>query len=52
MFEESHDLLDAIGSLERPALSNLELKALELEDRPSAAARVESAEEIAKILEL
>ena len=52
MLEESHDLLQALGELERLPVSDIALKALGLEDRPDGDARVEDPEEIAAILKL
>jgi hypothetical protein len=52
MLEQSHELVQAVGSLEPEPLSATALKALQAEDRPDPSARVENAEKIAAILEL
>jgi len=52
MLEEAHELVDALGALEREPLSDTAFKALHAEDRPDPAARVESAKQIAAILDL
>lgn len=52
MLEESHDLLNAVGTIAPLSLSNLTAKALRFEDRPDPDARVEDADRIAEILEL
>jgi hypothetical protein len=53
MLERSHDLLEGLEQ-RRPAvkLSEAELEALEMEDRPRRAACVEDAEQISAILRL
>jgi hypothetical protein len=52
MLEASHDLLEGVGELESPPLSGIALKALQAEDRPASRRRVESAKQIAEILDL
>jgi predicted transcriptional regulator len=52
MLEESHDLLDALEAPAHTSPSKISRKALRLEDRPDADARVEDADRIAEILEL
>lgn len=52
MLEESHDLLEGLSEIAPASLSTISRKALRLEDRPDADARVEDAERIAAILEL
>lgn len=52
MLEEAHDLLEALGEVAPAPLSKLSRKALRLEDRPNADARIEDAEQIAAILDL
>jgi predicted transcriptional regulator len=52
MLEESHDILEGLGELAPASLSKISRKALRLEDRPDADARVEDAERIAEILNL
>ena len=52
MLEESHELMQAAGSLDPELLSPAALKALRAEDRPDPNARVENADRIAAILEL
>lgn len=50
MLEEAHELVDALGALEREPLNGVALKALRVEDRPDPPAGVENAEQIAAIL--
>lgn len=52
MLEASHDLLQALGGLEPPAVTEVAHKALRLEDRPDDFVRVEDPEGIAAILQL
>jgi hypothetical protein len=52
MLERSHELLESAGQLEPPAASDAQAKALQAEDRPGKANRVESPKKIAEILEL
>lgn len=52
MLEESHDLLEALGSTRPASLSRIERKALRSEDRPDPDSRVEDAERIAELLDL
>lgn len=52
MLEESHDLLDALEEAAPSSLSGIAAKALRLEDRPDADARVEDPDRIAEILGL
>jgi len=52
MLEQAHELVDALGALEREPLSATTFKALRAEDRPNPAARVENAQQIAAILDL
>lgn len=52
MLEQSHDLLQALSNFEPLPASDIALKALRLEDRPNAGARVEDPERIAAILKL
>jgi hypothetical protein len=52
MLEESHELVQRLGKLDPEPLRDLDLKALELEDRPRAEARVEDPDRIAALLNL
>lgn len=52
MLERSHELVEAAAQIEPQALSNTAIRALQLEDRPNPTDRVESAEQIAAILDL
>jgi hypothetical protein len=52
MLEESHDFVQALGKLAHARLTEAAHRAIELEDRPRAEARVEDPEQIAEILNL
>jgi hypothetical protein len=52
MLEESHELVQRVGKLDPAPLSDVALKAMELEDRPRSDARVEDPDQIAAILNL
>jgi hypothetical protein len=52
MLEEAQELIDTAGLLGPERLSPTALKALRAEDRPDHSARIESAHEIAAILDL
>ncbi len=52
MLEQSHEFVQGLGKLDPEPLSDTALKALALEDRPRAEARVEDPAKIAEILNL